>query len=81
MVFTKEYVLQEVLVETSQATTKLFADMNLNPIFDKEEFIFNQNQTQISLILDNKRKYRKSYLYRLAVPKIALIRGYGWTNP
>ncbi len=37
----KEYVLQEVLVETSQATTKLsFAEMNLNPIFDKEEFIF-----------------------------------------
>ena len=37
----KEYVLQEVLVETSQATTKLsFAEMTLNPTFEKNEFIF-----------------------------------------
>ena len=37
----KEYVLQEVLVETSQATTKLsFQEMKLNPTFDKDEFVF-----------------------------------------
>lgn len=37
----KEYVLQEVLVETAQATTKLsFAETKLNPKFDKDEFVF-----------------------------------------
>lgn len=36
-----EYVLQEVLIETSNATTKLvFNDMNLSPIFAEKEFIF-----------------------------------------
>lgn len=36
-----EYVLQEVLIETSNATTKLvFNEMNLSPTFAEKEFVF-----------------------------------------